>query len=154
MNGPSKRRSQATNDNSAILHQRVITNCTGIYRNVLVCHLQSTDSRQRVISRACETLLGRVAGSKVVGWSANVLPFLVTCAAYLISASWLPRIELATRTGRSDFGFRPCEGAHQRAYPLPTRRRNFNVLPISGCILVESTRRLSVDVLHALDHMR
>ena len=20
---------------------------------------------------------------------------------------------------RSDFGFRPCEGAHQRAYPLP-----------------------------------
>ena len=30
----------------------------------------------------------------------------------------------------------------------------FNVLSIFGCILVESTRRLSVDVLHALDHMR
>ena len=35
-----------------------------------------------------------------------------------------------------------------------TRRRDFNVLPIFGCILVESTRRLSVDVLHALDHRR
>ena len=21
--------------------------------------------------------------------------------------------------GRQDFGFRPCEGTHQRAYPLP-----------------------------------
>jgi len=35
-----------------------------------------------------------------------------------------------------------------------TRRRDFNVLPIFGCILVESTRRLSVDVQHALDHRR
>ena len=35
-----------------------------------------------------------------------------------------------------------------------TRRRDFNVLPIFGCILVESPRRLSVDVQHVVDHRR
>ena len=35
-----------------------------------------------------------------------------------------------------------------------TRRRDFNVPPIFGCILVESPRRLSVDVQHVVDHRR
>ena len=39
-----------------------------------------------------------------------------------------------------DFGFRSCEGAHQRAYPLPTRPRDSSVLPIFGCILEKSVR--------------
>ena len=72
---------------------------------------------------------------------------------------------------RQDFGFRPCEGAHQRAYPLRlesnldfrggqlipaalTRPRDLNVLPIFGCILVESVQCLAVGTLHVLDHRR
>jgi len=35
-----------------------------------------------------------------------------------------------------------------------TRHRDFNVLPIFGCILVESPQRLSVDVQHVVDHRR
>ena len=47
---------------------------------------------------------------------------------------------------RSDFGFRPYEGAHQRAYPLPQPvLDNPTVLPIFGCILAESTQCLAVD---------
>ena len=41
--------------------------------------------------------------SKVVYLSANILPFLVIHIAYLIFASWLPRIGLATRTGVSGY---------------------------------------------------
>ena len=41
--------------------------------------------------------------SKVVDLSATTLPFLVIHIAYLISASWLPRIGLATRTGVSGY---------------------------------------------------
>ena len=54
------------------------------------------------LSRACETLYG-AGDSKVVDLSANVLLFLVIHIAYLISASWLPRIGLATRTGVSGY---------------------------------------------------
>jgi len=54
------------------------------------------------ISRACETLYS-VASPKFVDLSVNVLPFLVIQFAYLISASWLPRIGLATRTGVSGY---------------------------------------------------
>ena len=31
----------------------------------------------------------------------------------------LDGLEEISAQGRSDFGFRPCEGAHQRAYPPP-----------------------------------
>ena len=42
---------QITNYNSMVLHLRVVTHCTGIYRNILVCHFRITGSRQRVITR-------------------------------------------------------------------------------------------------------
>ena len=42
---------QATDYNPMVLHLRVVTHCTGIYRNIIVCHFQITDSRQRVITR-------------------------------------------------------------------------------------------------------
>ena len=42
---------QTTDYNLMVLHLRVVTHCTGIYRNIIVCHFQITDSRQRVITR-------------------------------------------------------------------------------------------------------
>ena len=42
---------QTTNYNPMILHLRVVTHRTGIYRNILVCHFRITGSRQRVITR-------------------------------------------------------------------------------------------------------
>jgi len=39
------------NYNSMVPHLRVVTHCTGIHRNILVCHFRITGSRQRVITR-------------------------------------------------------------------------------------------------------
>jgi len=64
-------------------------------------YVQSLKGWGRLLVEACETIDG-AGGPKVVDLSANVLPFSVTRVAYLISASWLPRIGLATRDG----GFR------------------------------------------------
>jgi len=47
---------QTTNYNPMVLHLRVVTHCTGIYRNILVCHFRITGSRQRVITRYCNPL--------------------------------------------------------------------------------------------------
>ena len=42
---------QTSDYNPVVLHLRVVTHCTGIYRNIVVCHFQITGSRQRVITR-------------------------------------------------------------------------------------------------------
>ena len=36
---------QATDYNPMVLHLRVVAHCTGIYRNILVCHFRITGSR-------------------------------------------------------------------------------------------------------------
>ena len=42
---------QTTDYNPMVLHLRVVTHCTGIYQNIMVCQFQITGSRQRVITR-------------------------------------------------------------------------------------------------------
>jgi len=55
------------------------------------------------------------------------------------------------RRRRSDFGFRPCEGARQRAYPLPNPRSRFYGTTHFWMNAGESVMCPTVDTSHALD---